>query len=76
MIFCRQQGDERVKLTRRRREAMQEHDGWGVHRAGFSVENPDAVDLHAVIGRRSVGRRELRSLCRTCKKGGGKNKFR
>ena len=52
MIFCREQGNERVKLTRRRREAMQEHDGWGVLRAGFPVENPDAVDLHAMIGRR------------------------
>src|SRR5579862_1306183 len=58
MIFCREQGNERVKLTRRRREAMKEHDGWGALRAGFSVENPDAVDKHAMIGRRSVGRRE------------------
>ena len=37
---------------------MQEHDGWGVLRACFPVENPDAVDLHAMIGRRSVGRRQ------------------
>ena len=73
MIFCRKQGNECVKLTRRRREAMQEQNSWGVFRAGFPVENPDSVDLHAMIGRRSVGRREWCGLCCACKKACGKN---
>src|SRR5277367_6854668 len=73
MIFCREQGNERVKFTRRRREAMQEYNSWGVLRAGLSVENPDPVDQHAMIRRRSATRREWRGLCRACKKGGGKN---
>src|SRR5579872_6358085 len=73
MIFCREQGNEHVKLTRRRREAMKEHDGWGALRAGFSVENPDAVDKHAMIGRRSVGRWKWLGLYGACEKGCGKN---
>ena len=60
-------------LKPRRREAMQEHNGWGVLRTGFAVENIDAVDQHAMIGRRSGSRREWRGLCRACNKGGGKN---
>ena len=51
MIFCREQGNECVKLTRRRREAMQQHDGWGFLRTGFPVEDSYTVDLHAMIGR-------------------------
>ena len=52
---------------------MQEDDSWSVLRAGFPIENPDTVDLHAMIGRRSVGRRQRRSLCRARIKGRGEN---
>ena len=37
-------------VTRRGREAMQEHDGRGVLSTRFAVTNIDAVDLHATIG--------------------------
>ena len=75
MIFCRKQGYECVKFTRRRREAMQEHNGRGVLRASLPVENPDTVYLQAVICRRGIGRSQRRSLCHACKKGRGKSAF-
>src|SRR3984885_12602264 len=51
MIACREQGDERVKLARRRREAVQQHDRRRVLRPGFAIENSDTIYRYAMIGR-------------------------
>ena len=51
MIACREQGDECIELTRRRREAVQQHDRRRVLRTRFAIENSDTIDRHAAIGR-------------------------
>jgi hypothetical protein len=51
MIARRQQGDKRIELARGRREATQEHDRRRVLRTSLAIENSDAVNRHAMIGR-------------------------
>ena len=51
MIACGEQGDERVELARGRGEPVQEHDRRRVVRTGFAIENSDAINRLAVIGR-------------------------
>jgi len=51
MIACCEQGDERIELARGRRKPVQEHDRRRVLRTSFAIENSDAINRLAVIGR-------------------------
>ena len=51
MIACCEQGDERIELARGRGEPVQEHDRRRVLRTSFAIENSNAINRHAMIGR-------------------------
>jgi hypothetical protein len=51
MIVCGEQGNERIEFTRGRRKPVQQHQRRRVLRTGFPIEDPYAIDRHAVIGR-------------------------
>ena len=47
---------------------MQQHDGGGKCRPSFPVENADAIDRDAMIGRCGVAGSEMCGLCGACEK--------
>src|ERR1700689_2795863 len=50
MIARSEQWNKRVKLTRRRREAVQKHDRRRVLRTSFAIKNSDTINPRAGIG--------------------------
>jgi hypothetical protein len=63
--MCGEQGNERIELARGGGKPVQQHQRRRVFRARFPMEDPDAINRHAVIGRcsrRGLQRSGLRSI--------------